>query len=109
LSGFGPIVSFWGLSALAVIAALMVMAARTLVHAVLFLVLFFVALAAMFILLSRDFFAAAPLLSFARAISGEPLGSAIRDSVRAPACSNGRCNRARSRSRCRPARDRRKR
>ena len=69
MSGFGPIVSFWGLSALAVIAALMVMAARTLVHAVLFLVLFFVALAAMFILLSGDFVAVAQLLIYAGAIA----------------------------------------
>lgn len=69
MSGFGPIASFWVLSVFAVLAALMVMAARTLVHAVLFLVLFFVALAALFILLSADFVAVAQLLVYAGAIA----------------------------------------
>ncbi len=68
MDGFGPIVSFWGLSALAITAALSVMFARNVVHAVLFLVLFFVALAAMFVLLSADFVAVAQLLVYAGAI-----------------------------------------
>jgi len=69
VDGFGPIVSFWGLSALAIGAALMVMFARSIVHSVLFLVLFFVALAALFILLSADFIAVAQLLVYAGAIA----------------------------------------
>jgi NADH-quinone oxidoreductase subunit J len=68
LDGFGPITAFWGLSALAIVSALLVMAARTIIHAVLFLVLFFVALAAMFVLLSADFVAVAQLLVYAGAI-----------------------------------------
>lgn len=68
MSGFGPIFSFWALSVLAIAAALMVMFARTIVHAVLFLILFFVALAALFVLLSGDFVAVAQLLVYAGAI-----------------------------------------
>ncbi|MHB8578130.1 MAG: NADH-quinone oxidoreductase subunit J family protein, partial [Dehalococcoidia bacterium] len=68
MNGFGPIVSFWGLSALAIVSALLVMAARTLVHAVLFLILFFFALAALFVLLTADFVAVAQILVYAGAI-----------------------------------------
>ena len=42
MSGIGDIITFWALSALAVSAAMLVMAARTLIHAVLFLILFFI-------------------------------------------------------------------
>jgi NADH-quinone oxidoreductase subunit J len=68
VDGFGPISAFWALSVLAILAALMVMFARTIVHAVLFLILFFVALAALFVLLSGDFVAVAQLLVYAGAI-----------------------------------------
>jgi NADH-quinone oxidoreductase subunit J len=68
VDGFGPIASFWVLSVLSIAGALSVMFARTVVHAVLFLVLFFVALAAMFILLSADFVAVAQVLVYAGAI-----------------------------------------
>jgi NADH-quinone oxidoreductase subunit J len=68
MSGFGPVVTFYVLSALAIASALMVMLARTVIHAVLFLVLMFVALAALFVLLSADFVAVAQLLVYAGAI-----------------------------------------
>jgi NADH:ubiquinone oxidoreductase subunit 6 (subunit J) len=69
LEGFGPVSAFWALSALAVGSALMVMLTRTIVHAVIFLVLFFVALASLFVLLSADFVAVAQLLVYAGAIA----------------------------------------
>ena len=68
MSGVGPVVTFYVLSAVAIGAALMVMLARTVIHAVLFLVLMFVALAALFVLLSADFVAVAQLLVYAGAI-----------------------------------------
>jgi len=68
VDGFGPISAFWVLSVLAIGSALAVMFARTIVHAVLFLVAFFVSLAAMFVLLSADFVAVAQLLVYAGAI-----------------------------------------
>lgn len=68
MSGFGPVVAFYVLSALAIAAALLVMFARSIIHAVLYLVLMFVALAALFVLLSADFVAVAQLLVYAGAI-----------------------------------------
>jgi NADH-quinone oxidoreductase subunit J len=68
LSGFGPVSAFYVLAVLSIGSALAVMAARSIIHAVLFLVLFFVSLAAMFVLLSADFVAVAQLLVYAGAI-----------------------------------------
>ncbi|HZQ38870.1 MAG TPA: NADH-quinone oxidoreductase subunit J, partial [Dehalococcoidia bacterium] len=68
MSGFGPVSAFYVLAVLSIGSALAVMAARSIIHAVLFLVLFFVSLAAMFVLLSADFVAVAQLLVYAGAI-----------------------------------------
>jgi len=68
MSGFGPVFSFYVLSALVIGAALMVMLARSIIRAVLFLVLMFVGLAALFVLLTADFVAVAQLLVYAGAI-----------------------------------------
>lgn len=68
MEGVGPVSAFYALSALAIGSALLVMAARTIIHAVLFLVLMFVSLAALFVLLSADFVAVAQLLVYAGAI-----------------------------------------
>ncbi|HZU77666.1 MAG TPA: NADH-quinone oxidoreductase subunit J [Dehalococcoidia bacterium] len=68
MSGFGPIFFFYVLAVCSVGSALAVVAARTIIHSVFFLVLFFVFLAAMFVLLSADFLAVAQLLIYAGAI-----------------------------------------
>ena len=65
----GAVVAFWVLSAGAIGSALMVMLSRNLVHAVLFLVLSFVALAGLYIVLSADFVAMAQILVYAGAVS----------------------------------------
>lgn len=68
MSGVGPVSAFYVLAVLSIGSALAVMAARSIIHAVLFLILFFVSLAAMFVLLSADFVAVAQLLVYAGAI-----------------------------------------
>lgn len=65
----GAVIAFWVLSAGAVAAALSVMLSRNLVHAVLFLVVTFVALAGLYIVLSADFVAMTQVLIYAGALS----------------------------------------
>jgi NADH:ubiquinone oxidoreductase subunit 6 (subunit J) len=65
----GVVVAFWVLSVLTVGGALMVVAARNLIHAVLFLVLSFVGVAGLYLTLSADFVAVAQVLIYAGAIS----------------------------------------
>jgi NADH-quinone oxidoreductase subunit J len=69
LEGFGIASAFWGLGTLAVVAALGVMVARSLLHAVLWLVLAFIALAGLFVTLSADFVAVAQGLVYAGAVA----------------------------------------
>ncbi len=68
MEGFGVTVAFWGLSGLAVVAALGIMLSRSLLHAVLWLILTFVALAGLFVTLSADFVAVAQVLVYAGAV-----------------------------------------
>lgn len=65
----GSIVAFWVLSALTVGAALMVVVARNLVHAVVFLILSFLGVAGLYITLSADFVAVVQILIYAGAVS----------------------------------------
>ncbi len=64
----GIIAAFWLLSAIAVLSALGVFLARNLIHAVVLLVLSFVATAGLFLTLSADFIAVAQVLIYAGAI-----------------------------------------
>jgi NADH:ubiquinone oxidoreductase subunit 6 (subunit J) len=64
----GVAVGFYGLGALAVVAALGIMLSRNLLHAVLFLVLCFIALAGLFVTLTADFIAVAQVLIYAGAV-----------------------------------------
>ncbi|MFN8558187.1 MAG: NADH-quinone oxidoreductase subunit J [Dehalococcoidia bacterium] len=68
MQGFGVTLAFWALSLLAVGAAVGIMLARSLLHAVLWLVLTFVALAGLFITLSADFIAVVQVLVYAGAV-----------------------------------------
>ena len=65
----GSIVAFWMLSVITVGAALMVVAVRNLIHAVLFLILSFVGVAGLYLTLSADFVAITQILIYAGAVS----------------------------------------
>jgi NADH:ubiquinone oxidoreductase subunit 6 (subunit J) len=65
----GSVVAFWVLSVITVGAALMVVAVRNLIHAVLFLILSFIGVAGLYLTLSADFVAIAQILIYAGAIS----------------------------------------
>ena len=65
----GSVVSFWVLSVVTVGAALMVVAVRNLIHAVLFLILSFIGVAGLYITLSADFVAITQILIYVGAIS----------------------------------------
>ena len=64
----GVALGFWGLAALAVTAALGIVVTQNLLHAVLYLILSFVALAGLFLTLSADFIAVAQVLIYAGAV-----------------------------------------
>ncbi|MGH2585733.1 MAG: NADH-quinone oxidoreductase subunit J family protein [Dehalococcoidia bacterium] len=64
----GVAIGFWALGALAVGAALGILITQNLLHAVLFLVLSFVALAGLFLTLTADFVAVAQVLIYAGAV-----------------------------------------
>lgn len=68
MSGFGVVLGFWVFALLAVGSALMVVAVRNLLHAVLFLILSFIGVAGLFVTLSADFIAVAQVLIYAGAI-----------------------------------------
>ncbi len=68
LSGFGPVSAFWLLAVLAVGSALMVVVARNLLHAVLWLILHFVAVAGLFLLMTAEFLAMAQVLVYVGAV-----------------------------------------
>ena len=63
------VAAFWVLAALTLISALLVAMVRDLVHAVLFLVLSFVGIAGLYVTLSADFVAVVQVLIYAGAIS----------------------------------------
>lgn len=69
MEGFGVTVAFWTLSAMTLGAAGGVMAARSLFHAVLFLIVAFVGVAGFFVLLSADFLAMAQVIIYVGAIA----------------------------------------
>ena len=64
----GTVVAFWALAVVTVGAALMVVAVRNLIHAVVFLILSFLGVAGLFVTLSADFVAVAQVLIYAGAI-----------------------------------------
>jgi NADH-quinone oxidoreductase subunit J len=63
------VVAFWVLAAVTLVSALMVAVVRDLVHAVLYLILSFVGVAGLYITMSADFLAAVQVLIYAGAIS----------------------------------------
>lgn len=69
MDSFGPVVSFWILSALTLVAAGGVMFSRDLVHAVLFLIVAFIGIAGFFLLLSAEFLAMAQVIIYVGAIA----------------------------------------
>ena len=69
MEGFGVTSAFWALAALAVGSAVGIIVSRNLLHAVLWLILTFVALAGLFVTLSADFVAVAQVLVYAGAVS----------------------------------------
>lgn len=68
MSGFYLVLAFWVFAALTIGSALMVVAVRNLVYAVLFLILSFIGVAGLFLTLSADFLAVAQVLVYAGAI-----------------------------------------
>src|SRR3990170_5792799 len=64
----GTVAAFWILAIITVGSALMVVAVRNLIHAVVFLILSFVGVAGLYVTLSADFVAVAQVLIYAGAI-----------------------------------------
>lgn len=69
MDGVGVNIAFWILAIVTLGAALGVMAARNLLHAVLFLILTFIGVAGFFILLSAEFLAMAQIIIYVGAIA----------------------------------------
>lgn len=65
----GVVLGFWVLSAITVASSLLVLVARNLMHALVFLVLAFLGMAGLFVTLSADFIAVAQILIYAGSIS----------------------------------------
>jgi len=65
----GSVVAFWMLAVMTVGAAVMVVAVRNLIYAVLFLILSFIGVAGLYLTLSADFVAIAQILIYAGAVS----------------------------------------
>ncbi len=65
----GSVVAFWVLAALTVGSALMVVAVRNLIHAVVALIISFLGIAGLYVTLSADFVAVTQVLLYAGAIS----------------------------------------
>jgi NADH:ubiquinone oxidoreductase subunit 6 (subunit J) len=63
------VISFWIMAAITLVSALMVGLVRDLIHAVLFLILSFIGIAGLYITLSADFVAVVQVLIYAGAIS----------------------------------------
>ena len=61
--------AFWSLSAITIGSALMIIASRNLIHAVIFLILSFIGVAGLFITLSADFLALVQILVYVGAIA----------------------------------------
>ncbi|MDZ7727291.1 MAG: NADH-quinone oxidoreductase subunit J [Dehalococcoidia bacterium] len=69
MEGAGVVIAFWALAAVTLVAAGGVIAARNLLHAVLFLILSFVGVAGYFVLLSAAFIATAQVIIYVGAIA----------------------------------------
>jgi len=69
MSDWGSGVAFWMLAALTIGAALMVVAVRNLIHAVVFLIISFLGIAGLYVTLSADFVAVTQILIYVGAIS----------------------------------------
>lgn len=69
MTDWGSIVAFWSLAGLTVGAALMVVAVRNLIHAVVYLILSFLGIAGLYVTLSADFVAVTQVLIYAGAVS----------------------------------------
>lgn len=69
MSDVGFHMAFWSLSALTIGSALMIIASRNLIHAVIFLILSFIGVAGLFITLSADFLALVQILVYVGAIA----------------------------------------
>lgn len=69
MDGVGVTIAFWILAVVTIGAALGVMAARNLLHAVLFLILAFIGVAGFFLLLSAEFLAMAQIIIYVGAIA----------------------------------------
>lgn len=69
MDGVGVNIAFWILAVVTLGAALGVMAARNLLHAVLFLILTFIGVAGFFLLLSAEFLAMAQIIIYVGAIA----------------------------------------
>lgn len=65
----GVVIGFWALSGITVLSSLLVLLARNLMHALVFLVGAFLGMAGLFITLSADFVAVAQILIYAGSIS----------------------------------------
>ena len=65
----GIILGFWALSGVTVLASLLVLVSRNLLHALVFLVLAFLGMAGLFVTLSADFIAVAQVLIYAGSIA----------------------------------------
>ncbi|MEO6197633.1 MAG: NADH-quinone oxidoreductase subunit J [Dehalococcoidia bacterium] len=65
----GVVIAFWALSLMTIGSALGVVAARNIIHAVVFLVASFLGLAGLYVTLSADFIAVAQMLIYVGAIS----------------------------------------
>ena len=68
MNDIGVVAAYWAFTVMAVASALMVVASRNLLHAVLFLILSFIGIAGLFLTLSADFVAVAQVLVYAGAI-----------------------------------------
>lgn len=69
MSDVGFHLAFWSLSAITIGSALMIVASRDLIHAVIFLILSFIGVAGLFITLSADFLALVQILVYVGAIA----------------------------------------
>ena len=69
MEGSGPVIAFWMLAAVTLVAAGGVLVSRNLLHAVLFLILAFIGVAGHFVLLSAEFLAMAQVIIYVGAIS----------------------------------------
>jgi NADH:ubiquinone oxidoreductase subunit 6 (subunit J) len=69
MEGTAVVIAFWVLAAITLVSALMVAVVRNLIHAVLFLILSFIGVAGLYLTMLADFVAVVQILIYAGAIS----------------------------------------